>query len=320
MPKRIYLAVGRGSERTMFNKYSYSHSTTNIQCTNCTAIGHTSRSCPRPITSYGTILFRTTVPWNQSAILQANHQTVTGFEFIEPKIEYLLIQRKDSIGYIELIRGKYQHGDYDYIKHHIAGTTASERQRLLDLPYDKLWEDLWGPPKEGQPLYRHEKEQGEYKIEQLRNGTPSLKTLIEESPPPFDTPEWGFPKGRKNNTETDYACAMREMWEETNIKESDLILIRNMDPVTETFVGSNGISYCHKYFIAYAPPGVGEESLETASTTNEHIKQEVGDMKWLPIEKAVEKIRDTNSEKRDVLLRIHGLLKKYCPLYIGMRR
>jgi 8-oxo-dGTP pyrophosphatase MutT (NUDIX family) len=113
---------------------------------------------------------------------------------------------------------------------------------------------------------------------------------------------------------------MREMWEETNIKESDLILIRNMDPITESFVGSNGISYCHKYFIAYAPQGVGEGSLEVASQTNEHIKREVGDFKWLPMDKAVEKIRPTNTEKRGVLLRIHALLKKYCPLCVGGRR
>ena len=113
---------------------------------------------------------------------------------------------------------------------------------------------------------------------------------------------------------------MREMWEETNIKESELILIRNMDPITESFVGSNGISYCHKYFIAYAPQGVGEESLDAASQANEHIKREVGDFKWLAIDKAVEKIRSTNTEKRAVLLRIHGLLKKYCPLCIGGRR
>lgn len=301
------------------NTYNHSSSAT-IQCTNCTGLGHTSRHCPRPITSYGVILFRTTVPWNQAAILQGNHQTITGFEFIEPNIEYLLIQRKDSIGYIELIRGKYQYGDCEYIKHNISGTTRDERQRLLEQPFDELWEGLWGAPKEGQPMYRHEKEQAQFKLEQLRNGTPSLKRLIEESSAPFETPEWGFPKGRKNSTETDYACAMREMWEETNIKESDLILIRNMDPITESFVGSNGISYCHKYFIAYAPQGVGEESLEAASRTNEHIKREVGDFKWLPIDKAVEKIRPANMEKRDVLLRIHGLLKKYCPLCIGGRR
>jgi 8-oxo-dGTP pyrophosphatase MutT (NUDIX family) len=310
----------------MFNKYSYNPlsgssaaALANIQCTNCTNTGHTSRNCPRPITSYGVILFRTTAPWKQSAYFQQSHQTITGFESIEKNIEYLLIQRKDSIGYIELIRGKYQQGDYSYIKHHLAGTTAAERRRLLECTYDDLWEGLWGPPKDGHPSYRHEKEQGQFKLELLRNGSPSLKAMIDESPPPFDTPEWGFPKGRKNTSENEYTCAMREMWEETNIKETDLILIRNMDPITESFVGSNGVSYCHKYFIAYAPPGIEEINLEKAAETNEHIKQEVGDLKWLPIDKAVEKIRPTNSEKRDVLLRINGLLKKYCPLHIGGR-
>lgn len=230
----------------------------------------------------------------------------------------MLIQRKDSIAFIEIIRGKYKLTELDYIKHTISGMTAAERQKLLTVPYDELWENLWGPTRDAQNTYRHEKEQGRQKLDALRSGTPSLDTLIKESNTLFDTPEWGFPKGRKNINETEHACALRETWEETNIKSADIVTIDNMDPVTEVFTGSNGIQYCHKYYIAYTSQGIGEESVELASKTNEHIKREVGDIQWCSFDKAMSLIRTENPEKRDVLLRVNNILQKFCALQVGV--
>lgn len=288
-----------------------------ITCANCSGVGHTSKHCMKPITSYGIILFRCKKDWNQAAILQSDKASATGFETPDIGVQYLLIQRKDSLGFVELIRGKYKLGDYDYIKHNIVGMTQVERQRILTVPYDELWEKLWGPIKGGFQSYRNEKEHGRQKLEALRTGTPSLERLIQESSPPFDTPEWGFPKGRKNPHETEYACAVRETWEETNIKENSILPLQNMEPITELFTGSNGIQYCHKYFVAHALHGVGEECVASASLTNEHIQREVGDIRWCSIDEALALIRTENPEKRDVLLRVDKILKSFCPLQIG---
>jgi 8-oxo-dGTP pyrophosphatase MutT (NUDIX family) len=250
-------------------------------------------------------------------ILQSDKTSITGFETPNINIEYLLIQRKDSLGFVELVRGKYKLGDYEYIKHTVSGMTQIERDRILTLPYDELWEKLWGPTKDGFQSYRNEKEQGRQKLEALRNGTPSLQTLMEGLPEPFDTPEWGFPKGRKNMHESEYACAIRETWEETNIKENQIVPVQNMEPITEIFTGSNGIEYCHKYFIAYTLHGIGEESVAVASETNQHIQHEVGDIRWCSLEKALSLIRKDDPQKRDVLLRIDAVLKGFCPLQLG---
>ena len=56
-----------------------------IYCTNCGKIGHNHKNCKNPIISYGIMLFK--------------------YEVDEFKL--LLVQRKDSIAYIEFIRGKY---------------------------------------------------------------------------------------------------------------------------------------------------------------------------------------------------------------------
>jgi len=282
---------------------------TTIICTNCSQAGHQSKQCPQPIISYGVIIFRIKGDWNQTeALLQGG---VTGMESVRPQLEYLLIQRRDSIGFIEIMRGKYRLTDKEYIKQHLAGMTGEEREKLLTKSFDELWEALWGAPQEGSHAYRNEKEQAKHKLEALH---PSLAELIQESGPAWDTPEWGFPKGRRDMGESEYACAMRELWEETNIMEKDIVPIRNMEPIRELFVGTNSIQYCHKYYLAYAPTGVGEESLDSAAAQNEHIKREVGRVQWLSYDDAMTQIRPDNIEKRQVLLRVHKLLQTYCPL------
>jgi len=267
--------------------------------------------------SYGIILFRCKDTWNQAAALQTEKGVVTGLDVSGNAIEYLLIQRKDSIGFIEIVRGKYKPADYDYIRKNIAGMTAAERIKIVSTDFDELWETLWGPIKDGVVSYKHEKEQSRIKLEALRTGNPSLKTMVDESAEPYATPEWGFPKGRKNINESDYSCAVRETWEETNIMEKDMTIIRNLEPISEHFTGSNGIPYIHKYFLGYARHGIGEETVAGAGIHNEHIQREVGDIRWCSIQQAIELIRPDNTEKRDVLLRVDTILKQYCPLMLG---
>lgn len=287
-----------------------------ISCTNCSGTGHTAKHCTKPVTSYGIILFRCKKGWNQAAVLQSDKTAITGLE--SAGIEYLLIQRKDSIAFIEIIRGKYKLTELDYIKQTISGTTPAEREKLLTMPYDELWENLWGPTRDTYNTYRHEKEQGRQKLEALRSGTPSLESLIRESTLLFSTPEWGFPKGRKNINETEHACALRETWEETNIASPHIVTIDNMEPITELFTGSNGIQYCHKYYIGYTRHGIGEESVDSAAATNDHIKREVGDIRWCSFDDAISLIRNENPEKRDVLLRVNTMLHRFCPLHLGV--
>jgi len=223
-----------------------------------------------------------------------------------------IIQRRDTIGFIEIMRGKYRISDIEYIKQHLSCMTGEEHNKLLTSDFDKLWESLWGPPQEGSHAYRNEKEQARAKMEAIK---PMLEGFIKEITP-WEEPEWGFPKGRRDNSESEYSCAMRETWEETNIAERDIYPIRNMEPIREVFQGSNGVHYCHKYYIAYAPAGVGEESIEVAAEKNEHIKREVRQIRWFSYDEAIKHIRPENPEKRQVLLRVNKILQKFCPLAV----
>ena len=283
-----------------------------IQCANCSQLGHTSKNCSQPITSYGVIVFRVKggLPSEQMLLAGAHGG-------LDPAhIEYFLIQRRDSIGFVEIMRGKYKLHDVAYIKQQIAGMTQRERTSLLTEPFETLWEALWGIPQHGSHSYRHEKESARAKLEQLRSGTPSLLAkLIEAAPPAWATPEWGFPKGRKELSESEYTCAMRELWEETDLKEEDLVPLRGFEPIMESFQGSNMVNYIHKYYLAYAPPGVGEHTYTEVAGMNEHIQREVGNFAWKSLQDALEVIRPEAKEKREMLLRVSNLLRNYALFY-----
>ena len=56
-------------------------------CNNCGNFGHIYKHCRHPILSYGIILYDDSIPDN---------------------IKIVMIERKDSISYIEFLRGKYK--------------------------------------------------------------------------------------------------------------------------------------------------------------------------------------------------------------------
>ena len=83
----------------------------NYKCNNCGEKGHIFRNCLSPVTSYGIIAVRYTDP-SLSQFLFSNQITPP---LQNDNIQFLLIQRKDSLAYIEFIRGKYNYQDDSYI-------------------------------------------------------------------------------------------------------------------------------------------------------------------------------------------------------------
>lgn len=285
-------------------------------CTNCGNGGHHFRSCGEPITSYGIIAFRINQPsWNQAVAISKNESPVS-----DANIEYLLIQRKDSIGYVELIRAKYKLTELSYIREQISGLTAEEKYSLKTKQFLELWTGLWGSmntPENRQ--YKQEFEQARTKFDALRAGIEldgvnyTLEGLLQEIPTLWKTPEWGFPKGRRNPQESDYECAIREFCEETSLKRSQFHIFENMTPIRETFRGNNDIQYTHVYYLAWIPMGV-EPSLQSS---NEHMVREIGNIGWFSFQNALNVIRSTTNEKREVLKRSTTILRNVAPLLIG---
>lgn len=91
-------------------------------CNNCTKQGHQSHHCKMPILSNGFIVYKTN------------------------PLRYLTICRKDSLGYVDFIRGKYSLYNKNYILNMMTQMTESEKNKLRTLTFDAIWKDLWGNP------------------------------------------------------------------------------------------------------------------------------------------------------------------------------
>jgi 8-oxo-dGTP pyrophosphatase MutT (NUDIX family) len=287
-------------------------------CTNCGGHGHTFRQCIAPVTSYGVIMVRPQVGFDIAASLSSNPGLVTGME--NQELEFLLIQRRDSLGFIELMRGRYKMSDIDYIRLHMNGVTLNERERYCEGPFEELWNGMWGL--DHSHLYKNEYETAKAKWEQIHRGVTDVngkvwtsKDIANTCDETHHTPEWGFPKGRRDSQESDYICAMREMYEETGVKENDVIPINNLEPLVESFFGSNHVHYCHKYYLIWVP----RELNISFDNKNEHMRKEIGDIQWVSLEKGLSLIRQKNVEKKEVLLRAASIFRNLCPFPVGSK-
>lgn len=286
---------------------------------NCGQHGHSYRECQSPITSFGVILFRVANPqWDQAKHLTSTPQSITGYEADFASIQVLLIQRRDSLGYVDLLRGKYSIHDVEYIRKQLQGMTDMERNRLVSLDFDQLWAEMWGS-ESADVQYKKDKENSRNKLMALREGitldisgnTATLQDFVNQCTTHWQTPEWGFPKGRRDGNESDLECALREMREETGLKESEIHVVHNLEPLNETFFGSNHVHYCHKYFLVYVPDG----NQVRFDEKNPHMRREIGGLGWFTLNEALQKLRSENVEKREILLRVGTLLRNYCALH-----
>jgi len=262
----------------------------NNNCNNCGKSGHVFHQCKIPITSIGLISFR----YNESG-----------------ELEYLLIRRKETLGYIDFMRGKYPIYNKCYIQNMINQMTVEEKHRLLTFDFSRLWADLWGNSHINNK-YKTEEMISREQFDTLRMGVLNnndfytLKSIIDESNSvtAWEEPEWGFPKGRRNNQEKDFDCAVREFCEETGYPNAHLKHVQNVMPFEETFAGSNYVSYKHKYFLAYM------ECKDTLNMDN-YQRSEVSKMEWANLDKCMKMIRPYNLEKIRVITNVDKCLKKY---------
>jgi 8-oxo-dGTP pyrophosphatase MutT (NUDIX family) len=121
--------------------------------------------------------------------------------------------------------------------------------------------------------------------------------------------KWGFPKGRRNNQEKDYNCAVREFCEETGYEFNHLNNIQNILPFEENFTGSNYKSYKHKYFLMYM-------NYKDTTDVSNFQKSEVSKMEWKTIDECIQCIRPYNLEKIKLITNIDKCLSRnfisYC--------
>ncbi len=266
----------------------------NNACNNCGKQGHSFHQCKLPITSYGVIAFRAT----------------------NSGIQYLMLRRKDSFGYIDFIRGKYSPYNISQIQDIVNEMSIEEKQRILTEPFDILWKNMWGDITTTQ--YKVEENASMKKMETIREGVTvngeftSLDQIIQNSNTNWIETEWEFPKGRRNYKEKDLDCALREFQEETGISSSRLTIVENVLPFEETFIGTNHKSYKHKYFLAFLNNNNDNNDDDDENIIlNGFQITEVSKLEWKTIHNCLESIRPYSLEKRNLILNINKVLEEY---------
>lgn len=257
-----------------------------MECVNCGKIGHVFRDCREPVVSYG----------------------VLAVKFVEDQPHYLMIRRRDTLSYVDFMRGKYKMDKQDYIQMLIDGMTIEERTRMLHTPFDTLWINLWNHVHTRQ--YRNEYETAKRAFETLKSTGDvygrMLNKYIHDASTTWAEPEWGFPKGRRSLHETEQACALREFGEETGISVHHLKLVSDVPPIVENYVGSNGIPYRHVYFVGVC----SADAAVAFQPSNRVMSREVSGIEWKTFDSAYLSIRPTNVEKRTVLSKLHYMLMR----------
>jgi 8-oxo-dGTP pyrophosphatase MutT (NUDIX family) len=237
-----------------------------IKCRNCGNKGHKLRNCKFPRLSYGIILFN-------------------------KNNEIVLIEKKDSISYIEFIRGKYDIDNLDYIQLLIDRMSIIEKRKIRNNSFKESWNNLW----------YNSNNQTEYDISfekykfLIKNEI--LNDLIKKTNKHFEYNEWEIPKGRRNINESNKECAIREFEEETNININDYNLYDNIIPFEEIYIGSNNIEYKNIYYI-----GELKNNVELIiNENNENQMHEVKGIKWIGKNNYKDYIRDYSDYKLKVV-------------------
>lgn len=252
-------------------------------CRNCGLNGHIYKNCPHPIVSFGIICYK----------IEKN------------EIKYLMIQRKDSLSFMEFVRGKYNIEDSKYIMKLIEYMTDSEKNLLLNNSFDKIWTYTWCQI--NYLSFKHTKEYIESKNKfeiiilnyNIKNSLITKNNNISEQ-------EWGFPKGRKKLKENDVDCAIREFCEETQLNKDDIKIDTEIIPFQEIFFGTNNILYKHVYYIAKIINDDAEILLD-----NNCIEQirEIRSLKWFSEKEVLNHIKNHNIERIKIFKKANSIIQ-----------
>jgi hypothetical protein len=292
-------------------------------CINCGKMGHYNKECTDPITSAGIILFKINkdninkflkkdinIEYfinkfnrvdNKKIVLNESKNILDNvanniLDFLKENIYFLLIQRKQSLGYIEFIRGRYDINDIELLASLFNQMTKQEMMTINENRnnFYFLWEKIWGD--NFNDIYiQNEYINSKNKFIELCNNK-ILNELL-NCKPLFETPEWGFPKGRRNYRENNIACAKREFFEETNIKDDEYNILNGIYPLVEVMTGTNEKKYKHIYYI-----GICDNDCKAyIEDTNLMQTFEIGDISWYNYNDSIMKLRTYHIEKKRIL-------------------
>lgn len=260
-------------KKSFKNKFKRDITSMNFLCSNCGKRGHTFNSCTDPLTSCGIICFKKV-------------HTKNKIDLFNYKI--LLVRRKHTIGYIELLRGKYNINNNSYINKLFNIMTNEEIDLINETDnFDALRNKL-GMTRDYRGNYR----EYDYAKKKFYTVKDNIDYYLANKKDEWNETEWGLPKGKRNSRETNLECAIREFEEETGIPSNKITILKNVKPLEEIYSGINNIKYKHIYYFSIL--NESEEFNDNEVNLNKNNKEqsmEISKIKWFSFNEIENTIR-----------------------------
>jgi 8-oxo-dGTP pyrophosphatase MutT (NUDIX family) len=275
-------------------------------CSNCHKKCHTSKYCSEPSTSIGICCFKMNSKLTNSFRNKINNtnyydidnntniviSNISKFNKYNTLVHFLLVRRKYSVNYIDFIRGKYETSE---LLHMFNYMSIEEVNNIKTSEFNELWNNLWTRTSKHK-IYMNEFIESETKFNNIR--TSGLLFDIIQMAKPYETTEWEIPKGRKNMNETNIECAIREFKEETSLSTNtineDYTVLNCIDPIHDTFTGTNNKLYKHIFYVGMA----------NDITIPYHKNDEIAEVKWCTWDETIKLIRPYNENKIKIITNI----------------
>tara|TARA_B110000208_G_scaffold51501_1_gene67668 strand:- start:31935 stop:32789 length:855 start_codon:yes stop_codon:yes gene_type:complete len=273
-------------------------------CQNC-GKEHNIKICSEPKNSLGIILYKNTLEPGAS-------HTPGG---VSKNIKFLMIKRKNTIGFVQFIRGQYLYSDIAYIQKLFNVMTNYEIELIQQKNFSELWEFLWMDKfyNNNHSSLKRKKKKSEQKFLKMVNGikhndeTYTIGVFIERKKVFYEEQEWGFPKGRRNKYETNIDTALREFNEETNIPLNEIRINHAIGEIIEEYKSYDNVIYKNIYYICEY---LGSKKKFDINVHKREQFMEISDIRFMDKTQAIEKIRPYLIEKKKILNEIYEILIK----------
>lgn len=230
---------------------------------------------------------------------------------ITNKLEVLLVHKRYTYAYSMFVHGKYTKPNIwpktsmQFIINLLSQMTLEELLDIWSLDFKQMWYRIWLNTNCDTDLYK--RKCSKFCVSFIKNDNGAyLRSLIQQVRN-YNFLHWEVPKGRaKNIQETNLACAIREIKEETGLNKIDYTIIPNVKRYVNYV--SLGTRYVCTYYIAIINPNI--RYFNTSILHSISNLTEISETKWFDIDKL--RIVDDHKKHLESLIKpAFKLVKKF---------
>jgi 8-oxo-dGTP pyrophosphatase MutT (NUDIX family) len=217
--------------------------------------------------------------------------------------EILLVCKRYTYAFNEFIHGKYNSSDSAALIALLSGMTVEEKQDILSLNFVQLWYRVWlnGAQRTANYFVAKNKFESTFVVDSGAR----LRRLVARSG--NSNRIWEIPKGRKKNkSEANIHCAVREFYEETGIPKKNYKIFPEVTR-SYSYIDS-GTRYTNIYYVALAKYNIEPR----INFMLQDQVEEICDIRWMNIDEI--RFIDTTGRLGTFVRPVFNFVKKYAKM------